>query len=112
MPGVDIKRDDTVKVMNGKSRGHTGRVIRVLPREGRILVEGAAMAKKHQRTTGKRSTSGQQLQQGGIIDTELFVDISNVQLVCRSCGQPTRVGHQVQGDGSKVRICRKCGGEL
>ena len=112
MPGVDIKKDDTVKVMAGKSRGHTGRVIRVLPRDGRILVEGAAMAKKHQRTQGKRSASGQQLQQGGIIDTELFVDISNVQLVCRSCGRPTRAGHEVGAEGTKVRICRKCGAEL
>jgi large subunit ribosomal protein L24 len=112
MPGVDVKRDDTVKVMTGKSRGHTGRVIRVLPREGRILVEGAAMAKKHQRTTGKRSTSGSQLQQGGIIDTELFIDISNVQVVCKSCGKPTRVGHRVERDGTKMRICRKCGEDL
>lgn len=112
MPGVDIKRDDTVKVMAGKSRGHTGRVIRVLPREGRILVEGAAMAKKHQRTSGKRSASGSQLQQGGIIDTELFIDISNVQIVCRSCGNASRIGHRIEGDGTKVRVCRKCGEDL
>jgi large subunit ribosomal protein L24 len=109
MPGVDIKKDDTVRVMNGKSRGHEGRVIRVLPREGRVMVEGAAMAKKHQRTQGKRSQSGSQLQQGGIIDTEQFIDISNVQIVCRSCGKPTRVGHRLEADGTKLRICRKCG---
>src|SRR3990172_1034566 len=112
MPGVDIKKDDTVKVMTGKSRGHTGRVIRVLPRDGRVLVEGAAMAKKHQRTQGKRSASGSQLQQGGIIDKELFIDISNVQLLCKSCGQPTRAGHRLEDDGSKTRICRKCEAEL
>jgi large subunit ribosomal protein L24 len=112
MPTVDIKKDDEVRVMNGKSRGHTGRVIRVLPREGRVMVEGAAMAKKHTRTQGKRSQSGQQLQQGGIIDTEQFIDISNVQIVCRSCGKPTRVGHRLEADGAKVRICRKCGEDL
>lgn len=112
MPGVDIKKDDTVRVMAGKDRGHTGRVIRVLPAEGRVMVDGAARAKKAQRTTGKRSTGGQQLQQGGIIDTEMFIDISNVQLVCKSCGQPTRVGHQDRMDGTKVRICRKCEAEL
>ncbi|HZD80000.1 MAG TPA: 50S ribosomal protein L24 [Actinomycetota bacterium] len=112
MPGVDIKKDDTVRVMTGKSRGHTGRVIRVVPDKGRVLVEGAALAKKHQRTQGRRSTGGQQLEQGGIIDTELPIDISNVQIVCRSCGQPTRVGHQVNADGTKSRICRKCGAEL
>ena len=112
MPGVDIRRDDTVRVMAGKSRGHTGRVIRVDPRGGRVMVEGAAMAKKHARTTGKRASGGSQLQQGGIIDTELFIDISNVQLVCKACDRPTRVGHEVGGDGTKQRVCRRCGGEL
>ncbi|HET6777128.1 MAG TPA: 50S ribosomal protein L24 [Actinomycetota bacterium] len=112
MPGVDVKKDDTVQVMTGKSRGHRGRVVRVVPKDGRILVEGGAMAKKHQRATGRRSTSGQQLQQGGIIDMELYVDISNVQIVCKSCGRPTRVGHEVGSDGTKVRICRKCEAEL
>ena len=108
MPGVDIKKDDHVKVMNGKDRGRTGRVIHVLPREGRVMVEGVARAKKHQRTSGKRSRSGSQLQQAGIIETELFVDISNVQIVCKSCNQPTRVGHKIEADGTKTRICRKC----
>jgi len=112
MPGVDIKKDDQVRVMSGKSRGHEGRVVRVLPREGRVMVEGAAMAKKHQRTQGKRSQSGSQLQQGGIIDAEQFIGISNVQIICRSCGKPTRVGHRIEGDGTKVRICRKCGEDL
>ena len=112
MPGVNIRKDDTVKVMTGKSAGHTGRVIRVLPREGRVMVDGAGMAKKHQRTSGKRSASGSQLQQGGIIDTEQLIDISNVQPVCRSCGKPTRVGHRVEDDGTRVRICRKCGEDL
>jgi large subunit ribosomal protein L24 len=112
MPGIDIKKDDNVRVMAGKSRGHTGRVIRVIPSEGRVMVEGAAMAKKHTRTQGKRSTSGSQLQQGGIIDTETFIDISNVQLVCKSCGKPTRVGHRLEADGTKMRVCRKCGEDL
>jgi large subunit ribosomal protein L24 len=111
MPGVDIKKDDNVMVMSGKDRGKTGRVLHVLPREGRVMIDGVARAKKATRTTGKRSSGGQQLQQGGIIDTELFIDLSNVQLVCKSCGQPTRVGHRIEGD-TKVRICRKCEAEL
>ena len=111
MPGVDIKKDDNVRVMTGKDRGKTGRVVRVQPRRGRVMVDGVAQAKKHQRASGKRSTSGQQLQQGGIIDVEMYVDISNVQIVCKSCGQPTRVGHRIDGD-AKVRICRKCEEEL
>ena len=112
MPGVDIHKDDNVRVMSGKDRGHTGRVIHVLPREGKVMVDGAARAKKHQRTTGKRSASGAQLQQGGIIDTELFIDISNVQIVCKSCDEPTRVGHRIDSAGNKVRICRKCEAQL
>ncbi len=111
MPGVDIKKDDTVKVLQGKDRGKQGRVVRVDPARRRVMVDGVAMAKKHQRASGKRSSSGQQLQQGGIIDVEMFVDISNVQIVCKTCGQPTRIGHRVDGD-SKVRICRKCEAEL
>jgi len=112
MPGVDIKKDDQVRVMNGKDRGRSGRVIHVLPREGRVMVEGVARAKKHQRASGKRSRSGSQLQQAGIIETELFVDISNVQIVCKSCNQPTRVGHRIEEDGTKTRICRKCEADL
>jgi large subunit ribosomal protein L24 len=111
MPGMDIKKDDNVRVMTGKDRGKEGRVVRVQPSERRVMVDGVALAKKHQRASGKRSSSGQQLQQGGIIDVETFVDASNVQIVCKSCGKPTRVGRRVEGD-TKIRICRKCGAEL
>jgi large subunit ribosomal protein L24 len=107
MPGVTIKKDDEVMVISGKDRGRTGRVVRVLPREGRVMVEGVARGKKHARTRGKRSSGGQQLQQGGIVDVDSFIDISNVQLVCKSCGQPTRVGYRLDGN-TKVRVCRKC----
>ncbi|HZA26036.1 MAG TPA: 50S ribosomal protein L24 [Actinomycetota bacterium] len=107
MPGVTIKKDDEVMVISGKDRGRTGRVVRVLPREGRVMVEGVARGKKHARTRGKRSSGGQQLQQGGIVDVDSFIDISNVQLVCKSCGQPTRVGYRFEG-AKKVRVCRKC----
>jgi large subunit ribosomal protein L24 len=78
MPGVDIKKDDTVKVIAGKDIGHQGRVVRVDPDRGRVLVEGAGRAKKHTRTGQKRSTSGQTLQQGGIIDVAQLIDISNL----------------------------------
>ena len=112
MPGVDIKKDDTVRVISGKDRGREGRVVRVLPREGRVMVDGVALAKKHQRSSGRRARgSSQQLQQGGIIDAEMFVNISNVQVVCIACGQATRVGHRIEGD-RKVRFCRKCETEM
>jgi len=112
MPGVHIKKDDEVRVMNGKDRGRTGRVVHVLPREGKVMVEGVARSKRHQRATGKRSRSGSQLQQAGIIEREQFIDISNVQLVCKSCGQPTRVGYRIEDDGTKTRVCRKCEAKL
>jgi large subunit ribosomal protein L24 len=104
MPGVSIRKDDEVQVLSGKDRGARGRVVRVLPREGRIMVEGIARAKKHARPSKQR-------QQGGIIDIEQFVDISNVAVVCGSCGLPTRVGYRLDGE-DKVRVCRKCGKDL
>ena len=108
MPGVDIHKDDTVMVIAGKDRGRTGRVINVLPREGRAMVEGVARAKRHLPIRqGQRGA-----QQGGIILKELFVDISNLQVVCRHCGKPSRLGHRVDDDGGKVRVCRRCGGEV
>jgi large subunit ribosomal protein L24 len=108
MPGVNIRKDDEVEVIYGKDRGSRGRVVRVLPREGRVMVEGVARAKRHTRIRASRRGA----QEGGIIDIEQFVDISNVAVVCGSCGQPTRVGHRVDDDGKKVRVCRKCGADL
>lgn len=102
---VAIRKDDEVLVISGKDRGKRGRVVNVLPREGRVMVEGIARAKKHARPSRKR-------QQGGIVDIEQFVDISNVMLVCRSCGQPTRVGHRFDEDDGKVRVCKRCGKDL
>ncbi len=104
MATVSIRKDDEIQVVSGKDRGVRGRVVRVLPREGRIMVEGVARAKKHSRPSKRR-------QQGGIVDIEQFVDISNVQVVCKSCGRPARIGHRFE-DGKKVRVCRKCEADL
>jgi large subunit ribosomal protein L24 len=108
MPTVDIKRDDLVRVISGKDRGKEGRVLRVLPDERRVMVDGVGLAKRHQRTGAKRTRTGQQLNQGGIIDIETFIDISNVQLVCPNCHQLTRVGHRRNEEGRTERFCRKC----
>ncbi len=97
---VSIRAEDEVLVVSGKDRGRRGRVVRVLPREGRVMVEGIARAKKHARPSKRR-------QQGGIIDVELFIDISNVMLVCKTCGQPTRVAHRIENE-QKVRVCKRC----
>jgi large subunit ribosomal protein L24 len=99
---VDIRRNDTVKVITGRDKGKEGRVLRVFPNDAKILVEHVMMVKKHLRPTQKSK--------GGIAEQESAVSISKVQLVCSTCG-PVRIGHEVRGD-RKVRICRKCGTTL
>jgi len=101
---VDIRRNDTVKVVSGRDKGKQGRVLRVLPDEGRVLVEHVMMSKKHVRPNPQRNIKG------GIAPQETPVAISNVMLVCASCG-PVRVGHEMRGD-RKARICKKCGTTL
>jgi large subunit ribosomal protein L24 len=108
MAKVQIRKNDEVEVISGKDRGKRGRVVNVRPREGRVMVEGVARAQRHLPIRPSRSNA--RVQQGGIITKELFIDISNVMLVCRSCGRPTRVGHREE-NGVRVRICRRCGAE-
>ena len=99
-PNLHVKKGDTVKVIAGKDKGAQGKVITVLREEQRVVVEGVNRVKRHTKPTKAN-------QQGGIMDKEMPIDISNVQLVCPSCGRPTRIGHRVE-DGKKIRICRKC----
>lgn len=103
MAGLKIRSGDHVQVLTGKDRGKQGTVEQVFPREGKLIVEGVNTAKKHAKA---RSAE----QPGGIISVDMPVPVSNVAIVCDKCG-PTRVGYQVV-DGTKTRICRKCGGEL
>ncbi len=105
---LGIRRGDQVRVMTGKDRGKQGRVLKVIPRDGRIFVEGVNLTKRHMKLRPSRGRSGQE---GGIVEREATINISNVQVLCPSCG-PTRVGHNVHEDGLHVRVCRKCGGEL
>ncbi|MDD5680830.1 MAG: 50S ribosomal protein L24 [Candidatus Omnitrophica bacterium] len=95
-----LKRNDTVKVLAGKDKGKTGRVIMVFPKKNRVLVEGVNYVKKHARQT-------QQNQKGGIMQKEMPIQISNVMLVCKSCNKPTRVEISITGEG-KTRVCKKC----
>ena len=97
-----VRRGDTVAVISGRERGKRGKVLRVLPEAGRVVVEKINMMKKHQRPT-------QKLRQGGIIEREASLSLSNVLLVCGRCDKPSRAGIQVLGDGRKVRVCRRCG---
>ena len=101
-PKVHVKKGDTVIVIAGKDRGKKGKILRVFPAKGRVLVEGINMVKRHTRPT-------QKVQQGGIISKEAPLDASNVQLVCGSCGRPTRTGKKTLADGRRVRFCKNCG---
>ena len=101
---MKIKKGDRVVVLQGKDRGKEGVVMRSLPSKGKVIVEGVNIAKKHQKPT--RSTM-----QGGIIDKDMPLDVSNVALICPKDGA-TRVGYKVDADGNKVRISRRTGVEL
>lgn len=99
---IRLRKGDTVKVIAGKDLGKTGKILRVLPDEGRLIVEGVNFVKRHARRTREDRA-------GGIHEVETTIDVSNVMLVCPKCRQTTRIGVKLLGDGTKARICRKCG---
>ncbi len=101
---MKIKQGDTVRVIAGKDKGTEAKVARVFRSRDRIIVEGVATAKRHSKPTG-------QTMQGGIIDKDMPIHVSNVMIVCDRCG-PTRIGARFDDQGRKYRICRKCGGDL
>jgi len=101
---VKVHKGDRVQVLSGKDRGKTGEVIRALPAERKVIVAGVNIAKRHQRAT--RATT-----QGGIIDKDMPMHVASVAVLCSTCG-PTRVGYRFDDAGLKVRVCRKCGGDL
>ncbi len=101
---MKIRKGDRVQVISGKDLGKTGEISRVIPGRERVIVDGINVAKKHQKPTNATM-------QAGIIDKELPVHISTVAILCSKCG-PTRVGYRFEDDGTKVRVCRKCGGDL
>ncbi|MDI9589596.1 MAG: 50S ribosomal protein L24 [Acidobacteriota bacterium] len=105
MAKMNVKKGDNVVVLSGKDKGKQGEILRALPSEGRVIVEGVAIVKKAQRPTPTN-------QQGGIIEQEAAIDASNVMLVCPSCGKPSRVGHARDAEGKKVRVCKKCGAQF
>jgi large subunit ribosomal protein L24 len=99
---LTIRHGDTVKVMAGRSKGRTGKVLAVNPAKRTVTVEHANMIKKHTRPNPSKNI------RGGILDKEGPVHVSNVMLVCPSCGKHTRVGHTKLADGTKARSCRRC----
>ncbi|MEJ2633779.1 MAG: 50S ribosomal protein L24 [Calditrichia bacterium] len=94
-----VVKNDTVHILSGNDEGKTGKVLKVFPGENRVVVEGVNMIKKHTRPT-------QQLPQGGIVEKEAPIHMSNVKVVCPKCNRPTRVGFRILEDGSKVRYCK------
>lgn len=98
---VNVKKGDRVIVLTGKDRGRKGKVLSVHPDEGRVVVEGINMIKRHTRPT-------QKVMQGGIIDKEAPLHISNVMVLCPKCKEPTRVGRMPLADGRRVRFCKNC----
>jgi large subunit ribosomal protein L24 len=102
---MKIKKGDRVRVLTGKDRGKEGVVMFAFPREGKVIVEGVNVARKHQKRT--RATM-----QAGIIDKDMPIPVSNVAVISPSDGKPTRVGYRVDADGTKVRVCKRTGADL
>lgn len=98
-----IRKGDTVVILSGNDRGKKGEVHSLLPRKNQVIVSGINLIKKHQRATGNVQT------QAGIIEREGPIHISNVALVCKNCGEATRVGIKMFEDGTKSRVCKSCG---
>jgi large subunit ribosomal protein L24 len=101
-----IKKGDQVRVMTGRDRGKTGRVLAVNPAKRTITVEHASMIKRHTRANPSKNVKG------GIVDKEGSMSISNVLLLCPACNKGTRLGHKFLPDGTKERVCRRCGNTL
>ena len=102
-----VKRNDTVRVVSGKDAGKEGRVVRVFPKRGRVMVEGVNRVTKHRRRRMTRAGA----QEGGLVHEEAPVHLSNVMPVCPSCGVPVRVGSKLV-EGRRSRCCRKCDSEF
>jgi large subunit ribosomal protein L24 len=101
---LTIRKGDRVRVLTGKDKGKEGKVLRSMPEKERVVVENVHMIKKHTRPSQKN-------QQGGIIEMEGTIHVSNLMLICPSCAQPTRVGRRRE-DGLRIRTCKKCGKDI
>ena len=102
---MDIRRDDTVIVLSGRDKGVKGKILSVDAKKGKIIVEGVSVGKRHQRPR-------KQGEEGGIVDKATPIYACKVMRVCPKCGKPTRASYRIHEDGSKVRVCKKCGAEI
>lgn len=99
---MKIVKNDNVLILSGNNKGKTGKVLKVLPKKNRVIVEGVNFIKKHARPTQKNP-------QGGIIEKEASIHVSNVMVICPKCNTPTRVGKKILDNGKKIRVCKNCG---
>lgn len=99
---VHVKKQDTVMVISGKDKGKIGEVLRVLPKSGKVVVKDVNVVTKHQKPSRENM-------QGGIIHVEAPIYSSKVMLYCTKCKSVTRINHKILDDGTKVRVCKKCG---
>ncbi len=102
---IHVKKGDTVEVIGGKHRGKRGKVLKVFPKVGMLIIEGVNLVKRHAKPT-------QKLPQGGIVEKEGRVFTGKVMFVCPKCGRASRIGRGYLGDGTKVRICKHCGAQI
>jgi len=103
---ISVRKGDNVRVMAGKDAGKNGRVLSVNPRKNTVIVEHANIIKRHTRPNPAKNIKG------GIVEKEGPINASNVMIVCSSCNKHARIGHSVLPDGSKVRVCKRCGTTL
>ncbi len=96
-----IRKNDEVLVILGRDRGRKGKVLGSISKDSRFIVEGVNMIKRHMKPTGT-------MRQAGIVEKEAPIHISDVMLLCKKCGKPTRVGFRILDDRSKARVCKKC----
>jgi len=96
-----LKKDDQVEVLSGKDKGRVGKILRVDPKNNKAIIEKVNVVKRHTKPNPAN-------QQGGIIEKEAMVDLSNLQLICPKCAKTVRLGTKYLDDGDKVRICKKC----
>lgn len=100
-----VRKDDNVMVIAGKDRGKTGKVLKVLPKERRIVIERINLVKRHLKPRSAQ-------QPGGIVEKEAPLPLSSVMFMCDRCNAPVRIGRKALGDGKRVRVCRRCGDSL
>lgn len=106
MDKIHVKSGDNVRIISGRDKGKEGKVLAVSPKEGKVIIEGRAMVKKHVKPR-------RQGEQGGIVKAESAIYASKVMLVCPKCSKPTRVGHRFKkSNGKKVRVCKHCGEDI